>query len=163
MDKIINLDDAPNTKKIVDEIIKIIEYISTDEMIKMRNEDYMKFQDIMYEVEEFKDFISKYFSLFTFLIDKNIQPLDKLITMINMKALIESGKINDNAAMEYVRNMMNEEYIYKQHGGKENFERYIKKMSEEKDKKDKHEKEKKNSIKNIKSKKEIIDIVNKDN
>jgi hypothetical protein len=130
-------------------------------MIKLKNENYMEFKDTMYEKAEFKDFIEKYFSLFTLFLEKNIPPLEELTVIINAKARVETGEITQEQASLLIKEAINEKYIYRKFGGKTNFDNYIKKVGEAKEKEEKNKQEKNKSIKNTKSKKEILDIVNK--
>lgn len=127
--KIAELDKSPETQKIVENIINIMNYISTDEMMVLKNNNFPEFQNHMYEKEEFKDFITKYFSLFTMLIDKQLPPFKNLITMITVRSLFEAGKITDTEAMIYIREHMADQYIYPKFGGKDKFEKCIKKRA----------------------------------
>ena len=120
---------APETFKLIEDIEYIIKELSNDKLKKLKQDNYDKFKDLVFERKDFHEFIDKYFNVFMLLISKEKIPFDILNKLINMKGLIESGQITQNNADKEVYELMNDKYIYSLYGSKENFEKHIKNMS----------------------------------
>ena len=56
-----NKDNAPLTCKLINDIEYILNELSNDELIKLKNNDYEKFKDVVFERKDFHEFIDKYF------------------------------------------------------------------------------------------------------
>lgn len=121
-----DLSEAPETNKFVNDLTNILNKINSDtHLCKLRNNDYDKFISEVFNIEEFKPFIDKYFNLFRLLISP-IQPDIDVITMfIIYKAKVETGRLKQEEADRYIAEYMNERFIYSKFGGKENFEKTI--------------------------------------
>lgn len=121
--------NAPETFKLLNDMTYIINELSKDELKLLKNKDYDKFKDLVFEREDFHEFIDNYFNIFMLLISKEKIPFDILMNLINMKGLIESGQIKQNEADKIVYENLNDKYIYSKYGSKENFENHIKNIS----------------------------------
>lgn len=121
-----DLSEAPETNKFVNDLTNILNKINSDtHLCKLRNSDYDKFISEVFNIEEFKPFIDKYFNLFRLLISP-IQPdLDVITMFIIYKAKVETGRLKQEEADKYIAEYMNERFIYSKFGGKENFEKTI--------------------------------------
>lgn len=121
-----DLSEAPETNKFVNDLTNILNKINSDNhLYKLRNNDYDKFISEVFNIEEFKPFIDKYFNLFRLLISP-IQPdLDVITMFIVYKAKVETGRLKQEEADRYIAEYMNERFIYSKFGGKENFEKTI--------------------------------------
>lgn len=121
-----DLSEAPETNKFVNDLTNILNKINSDtHLCKLRNKDYDKFISEVFNIEEFKPFIDKYFNLFRLLISP-IQPdLDVITMFIVYKAKVETGRLKQEEADRYIAEYMNERFIYSKFGGKENFEKTI--------------------------------------
>lgn len=118
-----DVDQIPDIKYIVDTVAQILEYMSDDEMIKLKDENVTLYEQKIHE--KFTDFSDKYFSLFSFLLDGKLESLFNLITMLNALAMVKTGKISMETATVGVREDLSNQYIYPKFGGKKEFERTI--------------------------------------
>lgn len=124
----INLNNAPETSKIVIKIIEIIEYMLTDEIKNLKLTNYKQFVNHMYDKEEFHKFIDEYFSLFAILIEKKLPPIELLYLIISSKAQLESGKCTKEEADNFVSEYISNKYVYPSYGGKDKFEKHFKNL-----------------------------------
>lgn len=83
---------------------------------KVENELEKKFQNL---------FIHNY-ALISALIKNEIDDLNMITKMINLMILVETKQIFKNEANEYMKELLNDLYVYSKFGGKENFEKTIK-------------------------------------
>lgn len=123
----IDLTNAPETQQIINKIIEIIEYSLEDKILDMKLNNYTQYADHMFEKVEFQDFINKYFSLFTLLVDKTLPPIELLYLILSKKAELESGKITQKGADDSISDFVGNKFIYSKYGGKDNFEKQLKK------------------------------------
>lgn len=121
-----DLSEAPETNKFVNDLTNILNKINSDtHLCKLRNNDYDKFISEVFNIEEFKPFIDKYFNLFRLLISPTQPDLDVITMFIIYKAKVETGRLKQEEADRYIAEYMNERFIYSKFGGKENFEKTI--------------------------------------
>lgn len=136
MDMFSKLNDGvleyPEMKYIIDTITDIIEYISTDEMIQLKKENPERYKINL--MEKYAEFSDKQYSLFSIILAGEFDSLDKLVTMLNTLCLVKQGKINMDTAYAGIREVLSEEYIYPQFGGKEKFEKTMIERSKHKKK-----------------------------
>lgn len=125
-------ESAPETFKLIEDIGYIIKELSDNKLKLLKKKDYEKFKDVVFEREDFHDFIEKYFNVFMILISKEKIPFDMLNKLILMKGMIESGQITQDKADKEIYELMNDKYIYSLYGSKENFENHIKNISNNK-------------------------------
>ena len=121
-----DLSEAPETNKFVNDLTNILNKINSDNhLCKLRNSDYDKFISEVFNIEEFKPFIDKYFNLFRLIISPTQPDLDVITMFIIYKAKVETGRLKQEEADRYIAEYMNERFIYSKFGGKENFEKTI--------------------------------------
>ena len=126
MDLDFDLSEAPETNKFVNDLTDILNKINSDNhLCKLRNSDYDKFINEVFNIEEFKPFIDKYFNLFRLIISPTQPDLDVITMFIVYKAKVETGRLKQEEADRYIAEYMNERFIYSKFGGKENFEKTI--------------------------------------
>jgi hypothetical protein len=120
-------ESMPDIEKLIDNVIIFLQYISTDEMEKMEEEDPVAFEKHL-DVK-FIDFTNRYYTVFKILLDKpnrekNVQKLLEVFEKFNK---IKNGENTiDDAYQEYTEEL-NSEMIYPKCGGKENFIKEMKK------------------------------------
>lgn len=126
MDLDFDLSEAPETNKFVNDLTDILNKINSDNhLCKLRNNDYNKFINEVFSIEEFKPFIDKYFNLFRLLISPIPPDFDVISMFIIYKAKVETGRLTQEEADKYIAEYMNERFIYSKFGGKKNFEKTI--------------------------------------
>lgn len=109
---VLNLDggepNLPDVPKLLDQIIKILEYISSDEAIKMKNKDQDEFLNHM--EEKFADFSFRYYAIFRKLLSgEDILPLFKMLAEIEK---VQKGvKTLDTVEKELGEELANK-YVY---------------------------------------------------
>ena len=122
MDLDFDLSEAPETNKFVNDLTDILNKINSDNhLCKLRNNDYDKFISEVFNIEEFKPFIDKYFNLFRLLISPIPPDFDVISMFIIYKAKVETGRITQKQADEEIAEYMNNKFIYSKYGGKDNF------------------------------------------
>lgn len=125
-----NVEQYPDLKYVIDTVIQIIEFMSTDEMVKLKETSTDEYEAKI--INKFEDFGEKQPALFNIILDGEIESLGNLIEMIRMICLMKTGQISMGTANEYVREMCAEQYIYPQFGGKNEFEKTIKERAKDK-------------------------------
>jgi len=130
----------PDLEELLKNIIEMVKYTSTEEMIEME-----KTNPIMYEQhldEKFECISSRYYGMFKLLLvrEEREENLCKLIDMFTKLRDIKQGKIDIQNADKQYQESLNEEYVYPQFGGKDGYEKKLAEMG-------KHQKSKKNKSK----------------
>lgn len=137
MDEIKNLstdvNNIPDLKYVVDTLTQIFEVISTDEMINMRNTNREQYEQTLHD--RFTEFCEKYYSLFSVILDGELDSMTHLVMMIKTLCMVKSGQITMDTAYAHIREELSNQYIYPQFGGKKGFEKAI--MNRNKHKKQK--------------------------
>lgn len=127
------LTEAPETAKFVSDMTNIITTINNDNnLMKLRNENYEKFKDTVFEIEEFKPFIDNYFNFFMMIISPQPPPYEVISMFIVYKAKVETKRITQEQADKEIAEYMNNMFIYPKFGGKDNFEKTILKRHKQK-------------------------------
>ena len=119
----------PDVAKLATMINAFIEYMDRPEIIKMENDNKTKYESHMDLT--FNELSSSYYSTFKLLLDRENRDanLERLIEMLDMLKEVEKGKMSVVHAGNALGEKLNEQYIYPQFGGKNNF---MKKMAEPK-------------------------------
>lgn len=126
MDLDFDLSEAPETNKFVNDLTDILNKINSDNhLCKLRKTNYNNFVNEVFNIEEFKPFIDKYFNLFRLLISPEPPDFDVINMFIVYKAKVETGRLTQEEADKYIAEYMNERFIYSKFGGKKNFEKTI--------------------------------------
>lgn len=137
MDEIKNLssdvNNIPDLKYVVDTLTQIFEVITTDEMINMRERNKEQYEQTLHD--QFTDFCEKYYSLFSVILDGELDSMTHLVMMIKTLCMVKSGQITMDTAYAHIREELSNKYIYPQFGGKKGFEKAI--MTRNKHKKQK--------------------------
>lgn len=120
-----DIDKAPKTKEFLKDLISFIETLNTPKFIKLQNnKNFDEIENILYK--KYQDLFDNNYSLMFSLIRNEIKDFDILLKMINVKILLETNQISREDANEYIKEMINDIYVYPKFGGKNNFEQIIK-------------------------------------
>lgn len=120
-----DIDKAPKTKEFLKDLISFIETLNTPKFIKLQNnKNFDEIENIL--SKKYQDLFDNNYSLMFSLIRNEIKDFDILLKMINVKILLETNQISREDANEYIKEMVNDIYVYPKFGGKNNFEQIIK-------------------------------------
>lgn len=120
-----DIDKAPKTKEFLKELTSFMETLNTPKFIKLQNnKNFDEIENIL--SKKYQDLFDNNYSLMFSLIRNEIKDFDILLKMINVKILLETNQISREDANEYIKEMINDIYVYPKFGGKSNFEQIIK-------------------------------------
>lgn len=120
-----DINKAPKTKEFLKDLISFIETLNTPEFIKLQNDK--KFDEIENILSKrYKNLFDNNYSLVFSIIRNEIKDFDVLLKMVSVKILLETNQISKEDANEYIKEMINDIYVYPKFGGKSNFEQIIK-------------------------------------
>ena len=120
-----DIDKAPKTKEFLKELTSFMETLNTPKFIKLQNnKNFDEIENILSKT--YQDLFDNNYSLMFSLIRNEIKDFDILLKMINVKILLETNQISREDANEYIKEMINDIYVYPKFGGKSNFEQIIK-------------------------------------
>ena len=120
-----DIDKAPKTKEFLKELTSFMETLNTPKFIKLQNnKNFDEIENIL--SKKYQDLFDNNYSLMFSLIRNEIKDFDILLKMINIKILLETNQISREDANEYIKEMINDIYVYPKFGGKSNFEQIIK-------------------------------------
>lgn len=120
-----DINKAPKTKEFLKDLISFIETLNTPEFIKLQNDK--KFDEIENILSKrYQNLFDNNYSLVFSIIRNEIKDFDVLLKMVNVKILLETNQISKEDANEYIKEMINDIYVYPKFGGKSNFEQIIK-------------------------------------
>ena len=120
-----DIDKAPKTKEFLKELTSFMETLNTPKFIKLQNnKNFDEIENIL--SKKYQDLFDNNYSLVFSLIRNEIKDFDVLLKMINIKILLETNQISREDANEYIKEMINDIYVYPKFGGKSNFEQIIK-------------------------------------
>ena len=120
-----DIDKAPKTKEFLKELTSFMETLNTPKFIKLQNnKNFDEIENIL--SKNYQDLFDNNYSLMFSLIRNEIKDFDILLKMINVKILLETNQISREDANEYIKEMINDIYVYPKFGGKSNFEQIIK-------------------------------------
>ena len=121
----LNIDKAPNTKRFLDDLTKLIEDLGKPEYKKLREENkFNELEDLL--IKKYTKIFEENYSLIFSIIRYEISDFNILVKMLNVMILLETKQIDKNKANEIIKDTVNELYIYPKFGGKDNFEKIIK-------------------------------------
>ncbi len=120
-----DIDKAPKTKEFLKELTSFMETLNTPKFNKLQNnKNFDEIENIL--SKKYQDLFDNNYSLMFSLIRNEIKDFDILLKMINVKILLETNQISREDANEYIKEMINDIYVYPKFGGKSNFEQIIK-------------------------------------
>ena len=120
-----DIDKSPKTKEFLKELTSFMETLNTPKFIKLQNnKNFDEIENIL--SKKYQDLFDNNYSLMFSLIRNEIKDFDILLKMINIKILLETNQISREDANEYIKEMINDIYVYPKFGGKSNFEQIIK-------------------------------------
>lgn len=120
-----DIDKAPKTKEFLKELTSFMETLNTPKFINLQNnKNFDEIENIL--SKKYQDLFDNNYSLMFSLIRNEIKDFDILLKMINVKILLETNQISREDANEYIKEMINDIYVYPKFGGKSNFEQIIK-------------------------------------
>ena len=119
-----NPEEIADPDTLIKNVLKAIEIMDTDEMIKLQEESYPRFMNKI--IEEIPDIQT---SMIKILSDRQnrVPNLERVLQIIETLRKVKTGKLNMESAYADFVEEQNEKYIYPQFGGKEEFERKYKK------------------------------------
>ena len=120
-----DIDKAPKTKEFLKELTSFMETLNTPKFIKLQNnKNFDEIENIL--SKKYQDLFDNNYSLVFSIIRNEIKDFDVLLKMVNVKILLETNQISKEDANEYIKEMINDIYVYPKFGGKSNFEQIIK-------------------------------------
>lgn len=125
-----NVNNIPDLKYVVDTLTQIFEAISTDEMVELRKTKQEQYEQILHD--RFTDFCDRYYTLFSVILDGDIDSMSHLVMMINTLCMVKTGQITMDTAYVHIREELSKHYIYPKFGGKKEFEKAIINRSQKK-------------------------------
>lgn len=126
-EEIVDLND------VVKQIIEILEFMNTKEMIEMKQIDQKLFEKFI--DDKFSDFSLMYHSILRLLFENNEQNIQKLMYIIQILGKVKNKELNMDNVFEDFKESLAEEYIYPEFGGKSEFEQTIIDRNKKKEKK----------------------------
>lgn len=120
-----DINKAPKTKEFLKELTSFIETLNTPEFIKLQNnKNFDEIENVL--SNKYQNLFDNNYSLVFSLIRNEINDFDILLKMVNVKILLETNQISKEDANEYIKEMINDIYIYPKFGGKNKFEQIMK-------------------------------------
>ena len=120
-----DIDKAPKTKEFLKELTSFMETLNTPKFIKLQNnKNFDEIENIL--SKKYQDLFDNNYSLVFSIIRNEIKDFDVLLKMVNVKILLETNQISKEDANEYIKEMINDIYVYPKFGGKSNFDQIIK-------------------------------------
>jgi len=119
-----DLASSPDLQYVINELTKIFEFISTDEMLSLKESDKVTYDKTL--TEKFPEFSERFYALFSVILAGEFDSMTHLVMMIKTLGMVKTGKISMDTAYAHVREELSNEYIYPQFGGKAGFEKAIK-------------------------------------
>lgn len=120
-----DINKAPKTKEFLKDLISFIETLNTPEFIKLQNDKkFDEMENIL--SKRYQNLFDNNYSLVFSIIRNEIKDFDVLLKMVNVKILLETNQISKEDANEYIKEMINDIYVYPKFGGKSNFEQILK-------------------------------------
>lgn len=116
-----NVDGMPDLKYVINNLVQIFEFISTDDMIKMKSDNKEQYENVLHK--KFAEFSERYYSLFSVILDGELDSMTHLVMMINTLCLVNTGQITMDTAYAHIREELSKHYIYPKFGGKKEFEK----------------------------------------
>lgn len=132
-------------EKLTEQLAVFLEYICSEDIQKMEIDDNVEF--VKHLQNKFEDFFINYTAIFKLLTDERNRPqreenVSRLLNLIQLMVDIKKGNRDMDKEFDIYREDLNEEYIYPQFGGKENFEKEIARRAKEREAAEKKNKKK---------------------
>jgi hypothetical protein len=126
-------EEIVDLNEVTNQIIQILEFMNTEEMIKMKETDKEIFEK--YIDDKFSDFSLWYPSILKLMFENTEENMKKLLNLIDALHKVQNKEMNMDDVYNSFLNNLHEEYFYKPVGGKDNFEKEILKKHQKKLKK----------------------------
>ncbi len=122
----------PDLNNLTSEIVNFLEYVGSDEMVKLENLDPKNFE--LHLESKFENFTLKYMNVYKMLLNKNEREcnLAKLLKLIDILKDVKNGNKNMEQEFGKFKESLAEEYVYPKFGGKDKFEKKIIKRAQKK-------------------------------
>jgi len=118
-------DAIPDLDVITHEILNMIEFMDTKEMINKRKKDIEEFTRVLYA--KYRDVIST--KMIDLLIEDRVKNenvnFKKLIDMFSTMSQIKAGHLDMKQEYEKFTESVNEEYVFKKYGGRDGFMQHL--------------------------------------
>lgn len=118
-----DINGSPDLEYIVKSLTEIFEFISKDEIMKLKDENKLEYDKTL--TLKFPEFSDRYFSLFSVILSGELDSMTHLVLMIKTLGMVKAGKISMDTAYAQIREELSNQYIYPQFGGKEKFEETV--------------------------------------
>lgn len=105
----ISREGMPDTGELTCEIIEILEFITTSEMLELKKSDYTQYG--LKARKRFESFYLRYFGVFTLLLEGKVE-IDQLLQIISVIDEVKQGKLDVDAAQSKVDESLSKKYIY---------------------------------------------------
>lgn len=123
-------EDIADITQLVEELTEILEYVAQPAMIELRKNNFKAYEE---HIEaKYAKFVEKHYGIFDMIIKQENTDIDKFIEMCIMMDKIKNGQSTMKEEYDKFSGKLNEEYIYPQFGGKENFEKVTAKKQQRK-------------------------------
>lgn len=101
-------EELPSSKSILSKVHKIMEFMCTDDMLKVRSKNMTDYKNII--KEKFSEFEETYPSVFNMVIEGN--DITMLIHMLKQIDMVKNNKITMKEAETTLRDDLAEKYVY---------------------------------------------------
>lgn len=130
-----NKEGIPDLAELTKQILKFVEYIETDEMRKLENDNNTEF--CSHIESAFPDFTLKYMSIYKMLLDRENREenLVKLLNLFKILRDVKAGTRDIDTEFDAFKENLAQDYVYPKFGGKTEFEKKIKTRAEKKQRK----------------------------
>jgi hypothetical protein len=103
-----NIENLPDVKILLKKVTEILEYMCTDEMIALKNEDTGEYNKQM--EEKFSVFSNRYYSIFHKLLSgEDLTPLFSMLAAIEK---VKNGEVTMETAEKQLGNILAKKYIH---------------------------------------------------
>lgn len=109
---------VPNMDNLTEDLIKVISYLCTDEMVELGSTDKKQFNE--HVRAHFPEVSQKYYGLLETLLDYSSDDITPLLTMLSMFKSTTNDELTTD--FENYKEEMAKRFIYPQYGGKEGYE-----------------------------------------
>jgi len=100
--------ELPDSSEIIGRIAEVMEFMCTEEMIKVKNNDSKDFENIV--KDKFSKFEKRFPSIFEMVLKG--ENLDNLLVMLQKIDMVKRGDVGMNQVEDELRDSLAEQYVY---------------------------------------------------
>ena len=111
MDKMytpLDKDELPDSSEIINQVAEIMEFMCTDEILKLKKEDSKSFEDMI--KNKFDSFSERYPSIFDMVIKG--ENLDNLLLMLQKIDMVKRDEVDMKQVEEDLRDSLADQYVF---------------------------------------------------